>query len=148
MNSLFHATFSWSSAVMLSLKNPLTFTQDVTDASVNNCCKLKLVFLEKRLWFSGRQYFKIRWGLYIKLKVSWPRALLWCVSHRKYVVCLGESRLSQVNNTPRANVFSAGVANFGKAMYRFVSYCVVCGIRLRDRDMQMSHSLTRSRRTS
>ena len=30
--------------------------------------------------------------------------------------CLGE--LSQVNNSPRANVFPAGVANFGKAMYR------------------------------
>ena len=103
---------------MLSLKNPLTFTQDVTDASVNTCCKLKFVFLEKRLWFSGRQYFEIRWGFYIKLKVSWPRALLWCVSHRKHVVCLGESRLSQGNNTPRANVFPAGVANFGKAMYR------------------------------
>ena len=36
----------------------------------------------------------------------------------KFVVCLGESRLSQVNNSPRANVFPAGVANFGKAMYR------------------------------
>ena len=36
----------------------------------------------------------------------------------KHVVCLGESRLSQVNNSPRANVFPAGVANFGKAMYR------------------------------
>ena len=36
----------------------------------------------------------------------------------EHVVCLGESRLSQVNNSPRANVFPAGVANFGKAMYR------------------------------
>ena len=36
----------------------------------------------------------------------------------KHVVCLGESRLSEVNNSPRANVFPAGVANFGKAMYR------------------------------
>ena len=36
----------------------------------------------------------------------------------KYVLCLGESRLSQVNNSPRANVFPVGVANFGKAMYR------------------------------
>ena len=36
----------------------------------------------------------------------------------KFVVCLGESRLSQVNNSPRANVFPAGVANFGKAMYQ------------------------------
>ena len=36
----------------------------------------------------------------------------------EHVVCLGESRLSQVNNSPRANVFPAGVTNFGKAMYR------------------------------
>ena len=34
------------------------------------------------------------------------------------VVCLGESGLSQVNNSHRLNVFPAGVANFGKAMYR------------------------------
>ena len=54
--------------------------QDVTDASVNTCCKLKLVFLEKCLHFSSRQYFEIRWGFYIKLKVSWLRALLWCMS--------------------------------------------------------------------
>ena len=36
----------------------------------------------------------------------------------EHVVCLGKSRLSQVNNSPRANVFPARVANFGKAMYR------------------------------
>ena len=36
----------------------------------------------------------------------------------EHVVCLGESRLSQVNNGPRPNVFPAEVANFGKAMYR------------------------------
>ena len=36
----------------------------------------------------------------------------------EHVVCLGESRLSQVNNSPRGNVFPAGVANFGKSMYR------------------------------
>ena len=46
MNSLFHATFSWLSAVVVSFKNSLIFTQDVTDSSVNTCCKLKLVFLE------------------------------------------------------------------------------------------------------
>ena len=34
------------------------------------------------------------------------------------VVRLGESRLSQVNNSPGANVFPAGVTNFSKAMYR------------------------------
>ena len=38
----------------------------------------------------------------------------------EHVVCLGESRLSQVNNSPRANVFPAGVANFGRAIYRFL----------------------------
>ena len=31
-----------------SLKIPLLITEDVTDASVNTCCMLKLVFLEKR----------------------------------------------------------------------------------------------------
>ena len=36
----------------------------------------------------------------------------------EHVVCLGESRLSQVNNSPRANVFPPGMANFGKAMYQ------------------------------
>ena len=36
----------------------------------------------------------------------------------EYVVCLGDTRFSQVNNGPRANVFPAGEANFGQAMYR------------------------------
>ena len=36
----------------------------------------------------------------------------------EHIVCLDESRLSQVNNSPRANVFPAGEANFGKALYR------------------------------
>ena len=36
----------------------------------------------------------------------------------EHLVCLGQSRLSQVCNSPQANVFPAGVANFGKAMYR------------------------------
>ena len=49
VSSLFHATFSWLSAVVVSFKNSLIFTQDVTDASVNTCSKLKLVFSEKRL---------------------------------------------------------------------------------------------------
>ena len=49
VNSFFHATISWLSAVVVIFKNSLIFTQDVTDASVNTCCKLKLVFLEKRL---------------------------------------------------------------------------------------------------
>ena len=33
--------------------------EDVINASVNTCCKLKLVFSEKRLWFSDRQYFEM-----------------------------------------------------------------------------------------
>ena len=49
MNSLFLATFSWLSAVVVSFENFLIFTQDVTDSSVNTWCKLNLVFLEKRL---------------------------------------------------------------------------------------------------
>ena len=36
----------------------------------------------------------------------------------EYVVCLGDTRFSQVNNGPRANVFPAGEANFGQAMSR------------------------------
>ena len=31
---------------------------------------------------------------------------------------MGESLLPQVNNSPLPNVLPAGVANFGKAMYR------------------------------
>ena len=49
--------------------------------------------------------------LHVSLFLIWTRAL-------EHVVCLGESRLSQVNNSPRPNVFPAGVANFSKAMYR------------------------------
>ena len=33
--------------------------EDVINASVNTCCKLKLVSSEKRLWFSDRQYFEM-----------------------------------------------------------------------------------------
>ena len=49
VNSLFHVTFSWLWAVVVSFEDSLIFTQDVTNSSVNTCCKLKLVFLEKRL---------------------------------------------------------------------------------------------------
>ena len=49
VNSIFHAKLSWLSAVVVSFKKSLVYSQDVTDASVNTCCKLKLVFLEKRL---------------------------------------------------------------------------------------------------
>ena len=33
--------------------------EGVIDASVNTCCKLKIVFLDKRLYFLGRQYFEM-----------------------------------------------------------------------------------------
>ena len=39
--------FLWLSAIVVSFKNSLIFTQDVTNASMNTCCKLKLVFLKK-----------------------------------------------------------------------------------------------------
>ena len=57
MNSLFLRRFpgcqlSWH----LELPN---IYEDVINASVNTCCKLKLVFSEKRLWFSDRQYFEM-----------------------------------------------------------------------------------------
>ena len=74
MNSFFHATFSWLSAVVVSFKNSLIFTQDVTDASVNTCCKLKLVFLEKRqdsLVF-GQTVFRNQMGILYQI--------LWCMS--------------------------------------------------------------------
>ena len=58
-------------------------------------------------------------NLIVYLKMRNARAIfLIFTCARVRVVCLGESRLSQVNNSPRANVFPAGVANFGKALYR------------------------------
>ena len=59
---------------MVSFKNFLIFTQDVTDASVNTCCKLKLVFLEKRqdsLVF-GQTVFRNQMGILYQI--------LWCMS--------------------------------------------------------------------
>ena len=58
MNSLFHATFLWLSAVVVSFKNSLIFMQDVTDASVNTGCKLKLVFMEKCYSFRADSILK------------------------------------------------------------------------------------------
>ena len=49
------------------------------DESVNTCCKLKLVFLKKSA-FSFRLDSILKWRVYIKLKVSWLRAFLWCKS--------------------------------------------------------------------
>ena len=54
------------------------------------------------------------------LKKGYARAFFLILTRAlEHVFCLGESRLSQVNNSPRPNVFPAGVANFGKAMYQF-----------------------------
>ena len=36
----------------------------------------------------------------------------------EHAVCFGDSRLSQVNNSSRVNVFLTGEANFGQAMYQ------------------------------
>ena len=46
----------------------------------------------------------------------------------EHVVCLGESCLSQVNNSHRANVFAAGVANLSRPlMSSFLCIsCIVC----------------------
>ena len=46
--------------------------EGVIDASVNICCKLKLVFSEKRLT-SFRVDSILKWRVYIKLKVAWLR---------------------------------------------------------------------------
>ena len=37
VNSLFHTTFSWLSAIVVSFKNSLIFMQNLTDARVNTC---------------------------------------------------------------------------------------------------------------
>ena len=58
---------------------------------------------------------KIAWCKHHLLHVSFFLILTRALEH---IVCLGESHLSQVNNSRRADVFPAGVANFGKAMYR------------------------------
>ena len=60
-------------------------------------------------------------NLIVYLKKGDARAFFLILTHAlEHVVCLGESRLPQVNNSPRKNVFPAGVANFGKAMYRSI----------------------------
>ena len=75
-------------------------------------CSIKLSRLEN--WNFPRVKKKLQ-NANITLHVSFFLILTRALKH---VVCLGESRLSQTNNSPRANVFPAGVANFGKAMYR------------------------------
>ena len=55
--------------------------------------------------------------VYLK-KSDAPAFFLILTCALEHVVCLGELRLSQLNNSPRANVFPAGVANFGKATYQ------------------------------
>ena len=61
VNSFFHATFSWLSVIVVSFKNSLIFMQDVTDAGVNTCCKLKLEiikYVEKLLLFACLEFFR------------------------------------------------------------------------------------------
>ena len=53
VNSLFDTTFVWLSAVVVSFKNSLIFTQDVTNASMKTCCKSRkasLVFGQTIFW--------------------------------------------------------------------------------------------------
>ena len=68
----------------------------------------KLLRFEKLEFSESLQYANISFYMFLFILI-FTRAL-------ERVVCLGESRLSQVNNSPGANVFPAGVANFGKAM--------------------------------
>ena len=52
--------------------------EGVIDASVNTYCKVKLIFCKSV--FSFRVESILKWRVYIKLKVSWLRAFLWCMS--------------------------------------------------------------------
>ena len=81
MNLLFYVTFSWLSAVVVSFKNSLQIhlRKDVADPRVNTCCKLKVVFGKASLVF-GQTVVWNQMGVYIKLKVSWLPAFLWCMS--------------------------------------------------------------------
>ena len=53
--------------------------EDVIDASLNTCFKLKDVFWEKRLYFSGRQYFEME-SLYQTESCLTSCIFLWCMS--------------------------------------------------------------------
>ena len=72
---------------------------------------IKLLRFEN--WNFSRVKKIAKWKYHL-LHVSFFLILTRALEH---IVCLGESRLSQVNNTHQANVFPAGVASFGKAMY-------------------------------
>ena len=68
------------------------------DASLNTCCKLKFMFLDKHLLntlsyvskFSFRvdscSFFESMNGLYIELKLSWQRVFLWCKSQTSIIL--------------------------------------------------------------
>ena len=66
-------------------------------------------------WWNFPRVKKLAKCKYHLLHVSFFLILTLALEH---VFCLGKSGSSQVNNSPRLNVFPAGVANFGKAMYR------------------------------
>ena len=69
--------FSWLSAVVASyLPN---IYEGVINASVNTCCTFKLVFFWRSVC-SFRVDSILKWRVYIKLKVSWLRAFLQCMS--------------------------------------------------------------------
>ena len=79
MNSLFHATFSWLSAVVVSFKNSLVFTQDAWPMQAWIPVVSSSLYFWKSV-FSFRVDSILKWRVYIKLKVSWLRAFLWCMS--------------------------------------------------------------------
>ena len=79
MNSLFHATFSWLSAVVVSFKNSLVFTQDAWPMQAWIPVVSSSLYFWKSV-FSFRVDSILKWRVYIKLKVSWLRAFLWCIS--------------------------------------------------------------------
>ena len=66
---------------VVSFKNSLQIhlRKDVADPRVNTCCELKVAFGKASLVF-GQTVVWNQMGVYIKLKVSWLRAFLWCMS--------------------------------------------------------------------
>ena len=75
MNSLFHATFSWLSAVVVSFKNSLVFTQDAWPMQAWIPVVSSSLYFWKSV-FNFRVDSIFSWRVYIKLKVSWLRAFL------------------------------------------------------------------------
>ena len=72
----------------------------------------------KRLRFENWNFPRVQKIAKCKHHLSHVSFFLILTRALEHVVCLGESRLSQVNNSPQANVFPAGVVNIGKATYQ------------------------------